>query len=142
MAQLQRGATPHRLALSMSLAATLALFPALGTTTILCLAVGAMLKLNHPLMQLVNYLLAGVQLLLLVPFWKAGEWLGAPHLSLSFEELQRRFAESFWQSLGEFGWIALGGIAAWAIAAPFFALLLYALLRPMLTRMARRRLAV
>lgn len=138
---MQQGATPHRLALSISLAATLALFPVLGTTTVLCLGAGAALKLNHPLMQLVNYALAGVQLLLLVPLWRAGEWLGAPHLSLSAEQIQRQFSESFWHSLGEFGWIALGGIAAWTIAAPFFGALLYALLRPLLARMAKRRLA-
>lgn len=139
LAQLRQGATPHRLALSVAIASALALFPVLGTTTVLCLALGAALKLNHPLMQFVNYLLSGLQLLVLVPLLKAGEWLGAPHLSLSLPELQARFSEAPWASLREFGVIALGGIGAWAVAAPLWALLVYALLRPLLERGANRR---
>ncbi len=139
LAQLRQGATPHKLALSVAIASALALFPVLGTTTVLCLAVGAALKLNHPLMQFVNYLLSGLQLLLLIPLLKAGEWLGAPHLSLSLPELQARFSEAPWASLREFGVIALGGIGAWAVAAPVWTLLVYALLRPLLERGARLR---
>lgn len=134
LAQLRQGATPHKLALSVSIASALALFPMLGTTTLLCLAIGAALKLNHPLMQFVNYLLSGLQLLVLIPLLKAGEWLGAPHLSLSLIELQARFAEAPWASLREFGAIALGGIGAWAVAAPFWGLIVYALLRPLFER--------
>lgn len=138
-AQLRQGATPHKLALSVAIASALALFPVLGTTTVLCLATGTAFRLNHPLMQFVNYLLSGLQLLVLVPLLKAGEWLGAPHLSLSLPELQARFSEAPWASLREFGVIALGGIGAWALAAPAWALVVYALLRPLFERGAKRR---
>ena len=137
LAQLRQGATPHKLALSVALASALALFPLLGTTTLLCLAIGAALKLNHPLMQFVNYLLSGVQLLVLIPLLKAGEWLGAPHLSLSLIELQVRFSEAPWASLREFGVVALGGIGAWALAAPVWILVVYALSRPLFERGAK-----
>jgi uncharacterized protein (DUF2062 family) len=137
--QLRRGITPHQLALTIAVASALGLFPMLGTTTLLCIAIGSWLKLNHPLMQLVNYLMSGVQLLLLVPLWKAGEWIGAPHLSLSLADLKTRFDAAPWQSLRDFGGTLLGGVGVWAICAPLWIALLYAIMRPLLTHLAERR---
>ncbi|MDB5972636.1 MAG: hypothetical protein JWQ90_5086 [Hydrocarboniphaga sp.] len=137
--QLRRGITPHQLALTFAVASVLSLFPVLGTTTLLCIIVGTLMKLNHPLMQLVNYLMTGLQLLLLLPLWKAGEWLGAPHLSLSFEELKTRFDAAPWQSTRDFGEILLGGIGIWVLCAPVWIALVYAIMRPLLTHLAERR---
>jgi uncharacterized protein (DUF2062 family) len=139
VSQLRQGATPRKLALSVAIASALSLFPVLGTTTLLCIVAAALLRLNHPLVQLVNYLCAGLQLALLLPLLKAGEWLGAPHLSLSLAELTERFRIAPWDSLGEFGLIALGGIGAWALAAPLWVLLVYLMLYPLLQRLAERR---
>jgi uncharacterized protein (DUF2062 family) len=140
--QLRRGITPHQLALTVAVASALALFPMLATTTLLCLGAGALLGLNHPLMQLVNYAMSGVQLLLLVPLWKAGEWIGAPHLSLSLSELKARVDAAPWQSLIDFGGVLLGGIGIWALCAPLWIVLVYALLRPLFGKLAARRLAL
>ncbi|WP_428310820.1 DUF2062 domain-containing protein [Hydrocarboniphaga sp.] len=137
--QLRRGITPHQLALTIAVASALSLFPMLGTTTLLCLGAGALLGLNHPLMQLVNYAMSGLQLLLLLPLWKAGEWIGAPHLSLSLAEIKARVDAAPWQSLLDFGGILLGGIGIWALCAPLWIALFYALLRPLFTALAARR---
>lgn len=137
--QLRRGITPHQLALTVAVASALGLFPMLGTTTLLCLAAGSLLGLNHPLMQLVNYLMSGLQLLLLLPLWKAGEWIGAPHLSLSLAELKTHLAAAPWQSLMEFGGILLGGIGIWALCAPVWIALVYAIMQPPLKILAARR---
>ncbi len=139
VAQLRQGATPHKLALTVAVASVIAVLPVLGATTLLCLLAGSALRLNHPLMQFVNYLLSGLQLLLILPFLKAGEWLGAPQLSLSLSELQQRIAADPLASLRDFGWTALGGVGAWALVAPFGLLLVYATLRPALERAARSR---
>ncbi|SHG66927.1 Uncharacterized conserved protein, DUF2062 family [Hydrocarboniphaga daqingensis] len=139
--QLRRGITPHQLALTVAVSSALALFPALGTTTLLCLAAGAALRLNHPLMQLVNYLLSGVQLLLILPLWKAGQWLGAPAFSLSLDEVKARVEAAPWQALADFGGVMLGGIGFWAICAPVWVALVYAITRPLFTAAVARRLA-
>lgn len=137
--QLRRGITPHQLALTVAVASALALFPMLGTTTLLCLGAGALLRLNHPLMQLVNYAMSGLQLLLLLPLWKAGEWIGAPHLSLSLAELKSRVDAAPWQSLRDFGGILLGGIGIWALCAPLWIGVVYVAMRPLLKLLAARR---
>lgn len=137
--QLRQGVTPDAIALTIALGVALATFPILGSTTLLCAAAGVLLRLNQPIIQLVNWLCYPLQLVLLIPFYRAGEWLGAPHLALSIPQLVERF-----ESLGplpfaeRFGLIALGGIGAWVLLVPPAALALYFLLRPPLRVLAAR----
>jgi uncharacterized protein (DUF2062 family) len=55
-AQLTQGITPEKIALTLSVGSALALFPILGTTTLLCLLAGILLRLNQPIIQIVNAL--------------------------------------------------------------------------------------
>jgi uncharacterized protein (DUF2062 family) len=91
LAQLHQGVTPERVALTLVLGAALAVFPILGATTLLCAGAALCLRLNQPAIQLVNYFCYPLQLALLVPFYRLGERLGAPHLSLSIPQLVERF---------------------------------------------------
>ena len=137
--QLRQGVTPEKIALTIALGAVLATFPILGSTTLLCGIAGVALRLNQPIIQLVNWLCYPLQILLLIPLYRAGEWFGAPHLSLSIPQLVVRF-----QQMGpfafsaRFGLIAVGGVAAWALIAPLAGTAVYALTRLLLTRTVRR----
>jgi len=136
--QFRQGITPEKIALTLALGTVLALFPVLGCTTALCTVAAIKLRLNQPIIQLVNGLFGGVQLLLLLPFYRAGEWFGAPHLSLSIPQLAERFQAGPWHFVREFSGIALGGVAAWAVVAPFAAGLIYYGLRRPLRALAAR----
>jgi uncharacterized protein (DUF2062 family) len=139
LAQLRQGTSPEALALACALGAVLAVFPILGSTTLLCAIAAAALRLNQPAIQLVNWLCYPLQLLLLIPYYRLGERLGAPHLALSVPQLLERFrTEGPWRFMGEFGTIALGGVGAWCLTAPPAAAALYFLLRPALRRLALR----
>jgi uncharacterized protein (DUF2062 family) len=138
LAQLRQGITPDKIALTIALGTLLAIFPILGATTLLCALVAAGLRLNQPVIQLVNYLMYPLQLILLLPFYRAGEWLGAPHLSLSIPQLLGRFTASPQQFVVDFGVVALGGIAVWFICAPPAIALIYFSLRTPLRVAARR----
>ncbi len=138
MAQLRQGITPDKIALTIALGALLAIFPILGSTTLLCALFGAWLRLNQPVIQLVNYLMYPLQLVLLIPFYRAGEWFGAPHLSLSITQLVERFTAGPLRFIVDFGAIALGGIAAWFVLAPPAIALIYFALRLPLRAAARK----
>eukprot|EP01034_Spumella_vulgaris_P003768 gene3768-4823_t len=56
LAQLRQGITPEKIALTAALGAVIAVFPILGSTTVLCGLVAWGLRLNQPIIQLVNYL--------------------------------------------------------------------------------------
>jgi len=138
LGQLRQGITPEKIALTAALGAVLAVFPILGSTTLLCGLAAWWLRLNQPIIQLVNYLCYPLQFLLLLPFYRAGEWFGAPHVALSIPDLLARFEAGPMQFVADFSLVALGGIAAWAVAAPLAIAGLYYGLRPALRVMARR----
>lgn len=73
--QLKVGVTPHKLALSIAFGVVIGISPILGITTITCIVFAHIFKLNHIATQTVNYFSYPLQLLLLVPFVKAGEYI-------------------------------------------------------------------
>src|SRR5512145_1002136 len=89
--QLTQGVTPRALALSLAVGFGLGTFPVLGATAILCAVAAAALRLNHPAIQLVNFIAYPLQLLLLVPLLRAGAaLLGAPVEALTLDGLLLR----------------------------------------------------
>jgi hypothetical protein len=141
VAQLKQGITPGKVALTLALGGVLGIFPILGASTPLCAIAGVWLRLNQPLIQLVNYLAYPVQLALLIPFYRAGERLfGAePVPIVDVPGLIARFGDGPWQFILDYGLVGLYGIAVWCLVAPPLAALGYALLKPMLAALAPRR---
>jgi uncharacterized protein (DUF2062 family) len=136
MRQLRLGTTPDELALTIALGLAIGVFPVLGTTTALCALVALRLRLNQPIIQLVNYVAYPGQLLGLIPFYRAGETLfGQPHLPLSIPVLIARFREAPLAFIANFGRIAAQGVVVWCLVALPMAVVLYFAVRPLLRRM-------
>ncbi|HVT35395.1 MAG TPA: DUF2062 domain-containing protein, partial [Nevskiaceae bacterium] len=92
------------------------------------------LRLNQPIIQAVNYLAYPLQLLLLLPFYRAGETLfGQPHLPIfSVSELLARFQAGPLQFLVDYGMVGIYGIVVWCLLAPIaFVLIRRATLLPL-----------
>jgi uncharacterized protein (DUF2062 family) len=125
LGQLRQGITPHKIALSVALGTIIAIFPIMGTTTALCLLVGVALRLNQPILQLVNWIAWPLQIPGIYLFVRAGEWVTrSPPVSFSISALQ------------QYGMTGLRGVLAWALIAPCIAVLLYGLTLPLLRRMS------
>lgn len=131
LAQLRQGITPRQIAFTLAIGAVLGIFPLLGTTTVLCALVGMALRLNQPIIQLVNYLVYPLQIALLFPFYRAGEWLfdREPVPLFSVTELAQRFAADPLQFTLDYGLVALLGALVWLLMAPLLFGALYLLLR-------------
>ena len=140
LGQLRQGITPQLIALTIAAGLVLGIFPILGTSTALCAVFALALRLNQPIIQLVNYLAYPLQILLLFPFYRAGERLfGQPPVPLlSVVELSQRFWADPGQFLIDYGLVALYGVVVWILVAPLLAALVYLLLAPPLRAMARR----
>ena len=135
--QLTQGVTPQKIALSIALGLSLGVFPILGTTTMLCAIAGLRLKLNQPIIQLVNWLVYPLQLALVLVFIRIGEWIThAPHVSLSIPYLFQKFHESPANFFQEFGISALRGVIAWLFIAPVLTAVTYAVVLPSLKKLA------
>jgi len=124
---LSQGMTPRKLALTCALGVVLGLFPVFGTTTLLCFAFAILFRLNIPIIQLVNYLLAPLQLLLIMPFIKIGTYLfRLDPFPYSADQLLSMFRNDFWLLIKETGLALMIGIGVWMIISiPLFFLLFY-----------------
>ncbi len=147
VAQLTQGITPEKIALTLSVGSACALFPILGTATLLCLAVGIALKLNQPLIQMVNALCTIPHLLVVYGLIRFGEFIsGAPPTRLTVTEFLFRaphthlrlwvVLEQIWREQGliihRFEVTVLHAVLAWLIVAPFWILTVYYLTLPYL----------
>jgi uncharacterized protein (DUF2062 family) len=140
LAQLRQGITPEKIALTVAMGLTLGLFPVLGSTTLLCFLAGLMLKLNQPIIQLVNYVVYPLQVAGIYFFIRIGEWLTrTPPLQFSIAGLIRQFRAAPLPFFQQFGMTALRGVLAWTLMAPFAAAAIYFILLPVLRRLARLR---
>ena len=140
VAQFTQGVTPQKISLTIALGISLGIFPIFGATSTLCAVAGVSLKLNQPVIQLVNWLISPVQMTLILVFVRIGEWLlRAERVSFSVPELFRKFHESPAKFMQEFGMTGLHGIVAWLVIAPFVAALIYFLLLPPLKKLSQTK---
>lgn len=139
IAQLRQGITPEEVALTIALGLVLGVFPILGATTLLCGTAATWLRLNQPVIQVVNYLAYPAQLAAIIPFYRAGESLfRQPHLPLSIPMMIEHFRADTGKFFGDFGLVAVQGIVVWCLMAPLVAVAAYHVLRPALRALARR----
>ncbi len=139
LAQLRQGLSPERMAWSLALGLGAGVSPLVGSSTGLCILLAWAFKLNQVVMQVANYLAYPLQLALLIPFIRLGEWLfGAPRLPLSIEVLSGAIRADAWGALHTF-WTSLwhAGVA-WLLTAPLGSVLL-AMVLTLLFRVAGRR---
>jgi uncharacterized protein (DUF2062 family) len=138
--QLVQGVTPRKLAATLAVGTVCSLFPFLGFTSLLNLGVGVALRLNQPLLQGWNQLLGPLQLLLILPYVRAGERLwGAPAGAFSVDAMLESFAGASWgEFFARFGWAGVHAFTAWLVTAPLLMAVLYLPLVPVFTRTAGR----
>jgi uncharacterized protein (DUF2062 family) len=80
------GVTPRELALCLALGTAIGLIPVLGVSTLLCALAALLLGLNMAAIQLVNYLLAPLQIILIIPLLRLGERIvGAPPFPVTID---------------------------------------------------------
>jgi uncharacterized protein (DUF2062 family) len=136
---LRQGTTPDRLALSLAFGLGLGIFPVLGVSTVLCTVVALALRLNLPAIQLVNYAVAPLQLLLIIPFVRLGEHLsGAVPEPLSIHAGLALLAQGVAHAVEVLWGAILHAALGWAVLGPPGIALLYLLFRPLLGRVAAR----
>lgn len=141
--QLTQGITPEKLALTIAVGSAVALFPVLGTTTILCFIVGLVFRLNQPLLQLLNQALWPVHVPVIYGCLRLGERMfGVPPSELTFTHAKALLWSRPSLFFEEFGLSLVHAIAAWALVAPASVLLVYAALRPILRSIYRARLGL
>ena len=125
VAELRQGATPEAVSAAVTVSFAIAILPVIGVTTLVCLLVGRVFRLNHVVMQIINHSSYPLQILLIVPFVRLGETVtGARHIHLTpkaiIDEFNRSFSdfvEKFWMAYvhGMIGWVITVPLACWIL---------------------------
>ncbi len=137
---LKEGMSLKKISFCIALGVALGIFPVLGTTTLLCAIAAFFLRLNIPTIQVVNYGVYPLQLVLLVPFYSAGSWLfGDENWALIGENLDELLTTDFWGNVSRIWDMTLYAVLIWLIVSPFLVLLLYNLLKPVIRGLASSR---
>jgi len=140
MALLRQGVTPRELALCLALGTTFGLIPVLGVSTWLCALAALLLGLNMPAIQLVNYLLSPLQLILIIPLLRLGERLaGAPRFPVTLESAQALFTTGVIHALRVLATAIAHATLAWLVLAPLLIICLYYGLEPVFRHLQRAR---
>jgi len=136
---MRMGASPRRLAWSLAIGAAIGINPIVGSTTLLCLLVAFVFRLNLIASQIANHLLFPLQLALVLVYLRAGEILfrtgPLPVATDAFLHTLTRHQWSTAQLLWTWEWHA---IAVWLLAAAILTPLLAAALHPLLNRLLLR----
>lgn len=122
------GISHKRLAVSLALGITLGLIPFYGLTTVLVGVVAVALRLDFVVMQAVHYVVHPIQIALIIPFFKAGNFFFPLHgMEFTLKEYIAYFKTDFWLALNDLWKVNLSAIVVWAvIAIPVSYLLYYA----------------
>ena len=137
--QIRQGLSPHEIALTLGVGLCLSIPPILGTTTLTCALAAVLLRLNQPLIQAVNVVAYPVQLALLVPFLRAGEWLfGAPHTPLSPGKIAAMARADLVGTVASLWTVSWHGAVVWAAASVPIGAIVYWTTRPALERLAAK----
>lgn len=108
------GTTPEKLALTCALGVVVGTLPVWGITTWLCFLLAAIFRINVIILQLINYLLYPVQLILIIPFIQLGAFVfGVEPLPYSLSEITTMFGNDFWGTIGDIGYAVLLGVCVW-----------------------------
>ena len=134
---LGEGMSSGKISLSIALGVALGIFPVLGSTTLLCAIAALILRLNLPTIQVVNYLVYPLQLILLAPFYGVGGWLfrdpGLPALEASIFDLLKN---DFWDSMASLWEFTIYAVFVWLMISPLLVMVLYGILKPVVRSIA------
>jgi hypothetical protein len=122
---LKGGISQQRLATSLTLGVLIGLIPFYGFTTLLVGIVALSFRLDFVIMQIVHYIVHPIQIVLLIPFLKAGNiFIAKNPVDFTIKEYIVLFKTNFWMALGEFWKLNLSAIIVWFILSiPLFIVL-------------------
>ena len=137
LALLGQGVAPDRLALCVAIGIVIGLVPVLGVSTLLCAVIALVFKLNLPAIQLAQAVMGPLQLLLIVPFVRLGEWmLHAAAQPVSISAGLALMKQGIWHAVIVLKDAIFHASVAWLAVAPFAAYALYKILSPVFSRAA------
>ena len=136
----REGLSNEKIAFSLTIGIISGFFPVIGLTTSIGLALLLVLRQNFAIGQSVNWLLAPLHLLMIIPFMRLGSIItGHNAVTITLKQIIRAFEPGIWSGLKTVGIMHLYGIIAWSIIAIPAGLIVYFLSMGLLRFMQKRK---
>jgi uncharacterized protein (DUF2062 family) len=136
---LRQGTSPNEISLTIVLGMALGTIPILGTTTIFCAVAASALRLNLPLMLLVNYIIYPVQLLIYIPLMLLGASLLDNSLkSLTIATVYTMLRSDMLGTIQRLFWANLGAVMIWGVISLPLGFVLYAMAQRLMRNFHKR----
>lgn len=108
--------SPQKLSLTVTLGIIIGIMPFLVVGSYLLLLLAIILRLNIPVIQLVNHAVIVVKIALFVPFLKIGKTIfEVPQIPYELNEIISHLRAEFWETFSIVWQTSLSGIIAWLI---------------------------
>lgn len=135
---LSSGLAPRQLAFTLALGFAIGCIPLLGVTTAICAVLAIALRLNMPVIQAANWVAMPVQVVLLIPFLRLGQWLFRGQ-TLPFNPAQFlvQIESAPWHAFLQMNSLFGHALLAWLITAGPALVLMTVLLTPLMHRVSR-----
>lgn len=122
----KEGLSAEKLAFSVTLGIVTGIFPVLGTTTTLSILLTLLFRQNILVVQSVQWALAPVQLLLIIPLMKLGAYmLQHSVVQVNLAQIKLAFQPGMLAGIKTIGVFHLYGIFTWALLAIPISILFY-----------------
>jgi hypothetical protein len=119
--QLRQGLNPRDLALSFALGATLGIMPLIWGTSLVCIGCAFCFRLNQAVVQLANYMMYPLQIVLFIPWLLLGEQLFASDLlPKDSAQLLEQLTQSPLLFFSHFQQSNIQGLLVWFVLSPLF----------------------
>jgi uncharacterized protein (DUF2062 family) len=139
--QMKKGASPEKLTQSVLGGILIGIFPILGTTMTMAAVSASIWKLNHIVIQTVNYLLYPVQIIMIPVYIKAVSLMfDVGHVPLRPDLIMKQFTNSPKLFLKQYTLIGLYAIILWAFLSIVLYLVLYPIILKVILKLQKRRL--
>ena len=136
---LRQGLTPEMLSRTIASGLLIGTIPIPGTSTLLCTALSLGFRMNLALIQLINYLVFPLQILLFVPFYTIASKISGKVMFFKMSEITTQFAGNNWQNASiDLLWLAGTSVLVWLLIMFPVSLTVYFIMKPVMKRFVRR----
>lgn len=138
--ELAKGLTPKKIAQSLSFGIIIGIFPLLGLTTLLAFIIGHAFKLNHAILQSVNYVMYPIQIILIPIYIKFAAYiLSIPDVPIRPDIIIKLFISSPWNFIRKYSIVAVGELIIWTIVGVILYFALIKILIPIIANFQRQK---
>jgi uncharacterized protein (DUF2062 family) len=138
LAWLKCGISPRQLAFTLALGFAIGCIPLFGVTTGICALLAMVLRLNMPAIQAANWLAMPLQLILLYPFLRLGQWMFSRQaIGFSQSQVLSQLESAPWHAVEQMSGLFGHALLAWLLTAGPALLLMTVLLTPLMHRVSR-----